>query len=550
MLDLPLDIQYRVISHLDWPSLPSAALTCKLWSDLVRRHVQSTDACKLQWSHALVRAKPDDVIKDDDTVSFVDSLLLATKYLEKLTAPGIVIVMATPDWEPYLRLILDALLQILPNAKHVHILCCVAVGIIGTDVSNTAHEVEFGEGFYEQEHDSGQVNYGLSLALLHVGYNQLVFSLACEKRRQQAMMGEQHGDRALERAHAHMMQVYRNSDASKATMERNVFAFCVGENVYDVNSLKTKIETKFNKVHLMGGLCGYDARKRSVFFSSPDTRAAERELNEGSSGGGGGKKTQKLKFSAAAIGICKMRTTSSSYRGLYPLTQEYRVMKVAQDEDGSKLYSLQQLESQEEGEQTPESGSGSGSAQVVVKQVAEVLGDIEAKYGNLHGVIFGVKRESTAPVDSLAQDSKPIRQVETVDIVRGVWDSSVLEAIIVPVELKGGEICSFYSYGAKESLKELDEILGTLKEGEAMPDDCAGGFLVICNARGSYLHKKHSVESSFINKALPNMPLVGFLANGEVGPVPYREWDPNQTKEDGVGTVIQGNTSVLTILRG
>ena len=183
-------------------------------------------------------------------------------------------------------------------------------------------------------------------------------------------------------------------------------------------------------------------------------------------------------------------------------------------------------------------------------------------------------------------------QVESVDIVRGVWETSSpgnqgrLEAIVVPLDLKADDVCSFYTYGADESLRELEEILGTvcvkddlqsptmaamdylltpppyrLRPAEPAPSAaarrnkkkgaCFGGFLVICNARGTYLHSgRPNVESDVITRHLPDTPVIGFFANGEVGPMPFREYNPQtDSARPKADTVLQGNTSVLTLLR-
>ena len=101
------------------------------------------------------------------------------------------------------------------------------------------------------------------------------------------------------------------------------------------------------------------------------------------------------------------------------------------------------------------------------------------------------------------------------------------EAIVVPLDLGPQDVCSFYTYSAQESLRELGEILDTLgtQEQRIEGSGCFGGFLVICNARGTYLHNgKQNVESNVLTSALPNTPVIGFFANGEVGPMPFREY--------------------------
>ena len=313
------------------------------------------------------------------------------------------------------------------------------------------------------------------------------------------------------------------------------------------------------------------------------------------------------------------------------LMGDYKVDKVEMDEDGSKVYSLRKYV-----------GGSDGGAREGMEAFGppmptyQVLKELEEVHGGLHGVTFGVKRVCPVSIDSMdpcfshqsKRSKKEVRtQVESVDIVRGVWDAtspgkkcffystlcfffpsrgadrvhfpcifsgtSRLEAIVVPLDLKPEDVCSFYTYSSEESLQELGEILDTLEAPEARgerergspgpaggrhhpnhnnkkkgrnPGSCFGGFLVICNARGTYLHNgRQNVESNVLASKLPNTPVIGFFANGEVGPMPYREYNhlavctekksnsgattTRVTKTAYLNTVLQGNTSVLTLLR-
>ena len=65
--------------------------------------------------------------------------------------------------------------------------------------------------------------------------------------------------------------------AQRCRAERGILGLLVGDNVYDVSDMKTKIEGRFGCIHLMGGLCGYDTRKQAVYYSSPESRKLEEE---------------------------------------------------------------------------------------------------------------------------------------------------------------------------------------------------------------------------------------------------------------------------------
>ncbi len=117
VLDLPLDVQHRIIGHLDWRSLPNAAATCRPWANLVHQHTQSA-ACGHEWSHAMFKGEPSEAIEDEDSSSrndgeagprdsgawhFVEYLLSSSGYLAKSSRPDVVVVTATPSWQPHLQ---------------------------------------------------------------------------------------------------------------------------------------------------------------------------------------------------------------------------------------------------------------------------------------------------------------------------------------------------------------------------------------------------------------------------------------------------------------
>jgi len=592
-------------------------MACKPWSDIVRQHSTCSD-CGMEWSNALFKGPPPDGALCED--EFVRELLAQSRYLDKSARPDLVIVTATPSWEPRLQAIADAIITNLPNRKSVHLVCCVAVGIIGTDSEGRVHEIE----------DGSSTSEAIAMALLHLGSNQRVFSLAeknnsARERKKQFISSAANGvDSILDEITA--FATGDEADGCTPREQRSVLGFLVGDNVYDVSDLKTKIEAKIENIHLMGGLCGYDTRKQAVYYSSPAFRKFEEEELKQSidmdstdssyqtqipSNSATGAQWKRPRISAAALFVCNLRTTRASYRGIKQLMQDYKVDRVEMDEDGSKVFSLRKC--------LP--GGWDSNCRARSMPMYQVLKDLEEVHGSLHGVTFGVKRRAAIAIDSndevvslsnsgldrmsldsleedenhkMRMQSQPeVRtQVESVDIVRGVWETSSpgnqgrLEAIVVPLDLKADDVCSFYTYGADESLRELEEILGTvcvkddlqsptmaamdylltpppyrLRPAEPAPSAaarrnkkkgaCFGGFLVICNARGTYLHSgRPNVESDVITRHLPDTPVIGFFANGEVGPMPFREYNPQtDSARPKANTVLQGNTSVLTLLR-
>jgi F-box protein 22 len=54
------------------------------------------------------------------------------------------------------------------------------------------------------------------------------------------------------------------------------------------------------------------------------------------------------------------------------------------------------------------------------------------------------------------------------------------------------------------------------------------GFMFVCTARGSTMHKKQNVESTIFKTLFPNVPLVGCFGDGEFG---KNTMDFDNTKE-------------------
>ena len=170
LLDLPVDLQYRILRQLDWCTLPKAAATRRLWSELVRAHSRSKE-CTSQWSHSMFKGEPGEAaeLRQDPTCeSFVQSLLNSSQYLNRSTRPDVLFITATPSWQPHLQQITDTFVRLIPNRKSVHVLCCVAVGIVGTDDKGQVHEIE--DGNMEAE--------AIAVALLHLKPDQQVFSVS------------------------------------------------------------------------------------------------------------------------------------------------------------------------------------------------------------------------------------------------------------------------------------------------------------------------------------------------------------------------------------
>jgi small ligand-binding sensory domain FIST len=108
--------------------------------------------------------------------------------------------------------------------------------------------------------------------------------------------------------------------------------------------------------------------------------------------------------------------------------------------------------------------------------------------------------------------------------------------LMVGEELKVGHTLQFQLRDAETSEEDLKTLLGTLRESGNPAPDARGALLVSCCGRGEGLYGKPNHDIQMIQSLKGPMPLCGFFANGEIGPV-------------GAKNYIHGYTSSLAIIR-
>lgn len=83
--------------------------------------------------------------------------------------------------------------------------------------------------------------------------------------------------------------------------------------------------------------------------------------------------------------------------------------------------------------------------------------------------------------------------------------------------IRAGQTVQFHVRDQESADAELTQMLATVKKtAGASP---AGGLLFTCNGRGTRLFKEASHDATAISRQLGNIPLAGFFAQGEIGPV-------------------------------
>ena len=84
--------------------------------------------------------------------------------------------------------------------------------------------------------------------------------------------------------------------------------------------------------------------------------------------------------------------------------------------------------------------------------------------------------------------------------------------------VKGGQTVQFHLRDSKTASEDLYELLESRRNGleGSVP---AGALLFSCNGRGSHLFGKPDHDATAVHKQLGDIPVAGFFANGEIGPV-------------------------------
>jgi small ligand-binding sensory domain FIST len=106
-------------------------------------------------------------------------------------------------------------------------------------------------------------------------------------------------------------------------------------------------------------------------------------------------------------------------------------------------------------------------------------------------------------------------------------------SITLGAPLRRGQTLQFQLRDAQTSDQDLQSLLGGLPEAGAGP---RGALLVTCVGRGQGLYGEPDHDAALVQSMRGPLPLVGFFANGELGPVGGRNY-------------VHGYTSSLVLIR-
>lgn len=145
----------------------------------------------------------------------------------------------------------------------------------------------------------------------------------------------------------------------------------------------------------------------------------------------------------------------------------------------------------------------------VIHQLAENLSERERELlskGLLIGVVIDEYRERFGRSDFL------IRNVVGIDRKRN--------AIAVNDFLRPGQTVQFHVRDATTA----DEDLHLLLDAQQLKERPFGGLLFTCNGRGSRLFETPNHDAAALRQRLGDLPLAGFFAAGEIGPIGGRSF--------------------------
>jgi small ligand-binding sensory domain FIST len=94
-------------------------------------------------------------------------------------------------------------------------------------------------------------------------------------------------------------------------------------------------------------------------------------------------------------------------------------------------------------------------------------------------------------------------------------------SIAIADEVRAGQTIQFHLRDAASAREDLETLLKETRAAGAIPK---GALLVSCNGRGSYLFAEPDHDASAVAREMGSIPLAGFFAAGEFGPVDGRNF--------------------------
>lgn len=142
-------------------------------------------------------------------------------------------------------------------------------------------------------------------------------------------------------------------------------------------------------------------------------------------------------------------------------------------------------------------------------KLAEVFDQLPTRDQELLQRGLHVGRVVSEYQDTFEQGDFLVRNVMGIDQESG--------AIVIGDYVRAGQTVQFHLRDWETADAELRQLLATAKKSASMP--AAAALLFTCNGRGTRLFPESNHDAEAISNALGTIPLAGFFAAGEVGPI-------------------------------
>lgn len=166
---------------------------------------------------------------------------------------------------------------------------------------------------------------------------------------------------------------------------------------------------------------------------------------------------------------------------------------------------------------------GGRNALAVIQEVAESLSAADRELIRLRGLLVGRVINEYKP--RFGRGDFLIRSVVGVDQDQGYF------AIGDP-QTRTGQTIQFHVRDARTAEEDFQLLL----EGQKLHGPASGALLFSCNGRGAGLFGRPNADVEMIQHALGDVPLAGFFAGGEIGPVGHQAF-------------LHGHTASLMVIR-
>lgn len=493
LMQLPEDIQRRILAYLPWRDLSRSAKACKAFrnqaSKLKERsawggaytksyppNLQSMSlvhkALRRRAGRKQEEASTSDGDRDGNESEANQPSEAIAKVMEYLyerartpAQPDLVMVFMTQAWEEQLGDVYSALDRALPGRTVAF--GCGASGIIGTDtMTGETEEIEEEEGI------------ALACIRLPEGSRAHAFGTGCAGKDGSSL-------------NTTLRRVKETGDASNS-----MAAIAIGDDPDALVAADGAIKSHFPSAVTIGGLGGADRHPRPLFVRSC-------EFQEANEVPGGPKRN-------CAVGCLiegpSSRVFPATTRGVAPLAEPWEVESCSQEQVTISPGNTHTV--------TWVMGIRKGDGEIASPLVA--IHELALQRGNYmpSSLEIGVR------TDEMKRNGEKFRMCRPTHVDRSCGALAVEEEGLA---LGQGAELQLHAVSPAGSDKEISSCLSRLAPADGN-EEALGLFAFCCCGRGRrWRGCQEGCETAAAREAVPSAPAVGFFCNGEFGIAPHLE---------------------------